>query len=503
MRHQFAEGVSKSSNSYFRGAAIFGIVLVASICGVIIPLLIPVSANEALVIAAGFGVITLGVVCVVFDLPIDMILRFSFVFSFFFKRDLNLYKIDEIEDPSGFNISLTLVLAIALIAYDAFFGNDSCNVRVFPKSFAICISLLLLWTTFGVIYGGSNMIGWFSVWSFITLIILSYSIASHFSQRGRLIELGYYLAIGLVFTGLVSMSQYFADFPTNMAFFGTGTEEELLGTQSRILSRVQSFLRTPTEMAWVLSSLLPIVAALVVCRVKGFDSKQKLLFIAASLLGVIAIILSLARGSWISLVIGLAGLFAFGWYRLSKDETRSYLVSVIGVVALSCLLLLPLTGRIVDRLSGEDDGSAMIRIPLMETAIRVISDNPYVGVGMNSYRENSRKYDETSVFVSTIFPNPVHNVFAHVTAEVGIPGGLLFCFLFVFAIYECWKATSNYDRLIFAIGLGVFCGLIGFIISAMKEPSSLGSTRPPMRTLFLMFGIILAVSRIRRQTTVY
>jgi O-antigen ligase len=141
----------------------------------------------------------------------------------------------------------------------------------------------------------------------------------------------------------------------------------------------------------------------------------------------------------------------------------------------------------------------LIRVPLMETAVRMIEDNTLVGVGLNNYRTAMPKYDETEIFVTKVFPNPVHNVFAHITAEIGVPGGIIFCLLILVVLFECFKAMQSQDRLLFAIALGVFAGIIAFVISAMKEPGSLGSARPPMRTLFLLFGTILAVSRMRRQ----
>ena len=42
-------------------------------------------------------------------------------------------------------------------------------------------------------------------------------------------------------------------------------------------------------------------------------------------------------------------------------------------------------GSIAERLTDDDAGSAHARIPLMETAFRIIADNPVLGVGANNY----------------------------------------------------------------------------------------------------------------------
>ena len=47
-----------------------------------------------------------------------------------------------------------------------------------------------------------------------------------------------------------------------------------------------------------------------------------------------------------------------------------------------------------------------------------------------------------------------------------------------------------------AIAMGAAIGLLAFVISGVKEPGSLGSTRPPVRTCFLLLGTIMAVGRI-------
>lgn len=433
----------------------------------------------------------------VLDLPVITVVRFAFIASFFFKAEVSLFKIDEIEDPSGLNVSLALITSVILLIHDHF--ADKSREKIFPTAVSFLIAGLFVCGAISIVQGGAKPLGWFALWSFSTSILIALAIASHFSTRERLTQLVLGVAAGLLFTGLVASSQYAFNFPKNLAFFGTGTEDEMLGTQSAQLSRVPAFLRTPTGMAMVVSSLLPVIVATIICRVKNFESWQKNLLWLAAPAGIIGVILSLARGSWISLVIALAIVVCCGWIRLPKSEKRNYFLSAAGAFVLFAAILVPFAPRIYERLTGDDEGSAMVRVPLLETAGRMIQGNALVGVGLNGYRSNMERYDETEIFVTKVFPAPVHNVFAHVTAEIGVPGGVLFCLLFLTVLYECFKAMSDRDRLIFAVALGTAAGIIAYIISAMKEPGSLGSVRPPMRTLFFLFGMILAISRIRRR----
>lgn len=449
----------------------------------------------------GIGVLGLfavaGGTLLLLDISFMALIRFAFVASFFFKADMMLFKVDEIEDPSGLNVSLLLATSLCLLVYDHFLDDDS--ERVLPLSATIFLIGLIVCIAASVIFTGLTPLKGFSFLSFLTSALVAYVTASHFSDLERIKELVIMIALGLVFTGVAALSQYAFEWPTNLSSLGTGTEEELLGTQSILLARVPAFLRTPNGMALVVSSLIPLILAPAVFRVRSFATSQRILLIGGTAVGIIAVILSLARGSWIALVVAIALLFLFGCYRLPSKERTSFIASTAAVVVLAGVMIIPFGDRIYDRIAEDDQGSAAIRVPMMETALRMIEENPILGVGPSGYRSNMTRYDETSIFVTQVFSAPVHNVFAHVTSEIGIPGGILFCLLILAALVECFRSTTLDDRLVSALAIGTAVGLVAFIISALKEPGSIGSVRPPMRTLFLLLGVAFAISRIRRR----
>lgn len=452
-------------------------------------------AFSAMVVAGASALIAYSL-----DVQLIRLVRVAFIASFFFKNDITFFKIDELSDPAGFNVSITLFAALILVLYDHFVDDSAKSV--FPGVFAWLLAALFVCAAVSVAATGATALGFFSLLSLLTSILIAYVTASHFGRRDRIGELVTGIGFGILMTGGVSLVQYSFGSLTDLPYLGTGTEEEQLGTQSQLLSRVPGFLRTPNDMAWVISALLPIVIAPLVCRSRSFVSSQRMLLAAASFGGVVAIILSLARGSWLALVVAAFLLAALGWLRLTRNERKSYFVSVAGALALAAVLLIPFSERIYDRLTGDDEGAAAVRVPLMENALAMIEDNPLTGVGLNGYRQNMTRYDETGNFVSQEFPQPVHNVFAHVTTEVGVPGGMLFCLLFVFAAIECFRSMNTNDRLLFGLGLGAFVALVALVISGMKEPGSLGSARPPMRTCFLILGFVMALSSIRRSNGV-
>ncbi len=456
------------------------------------------AGSDTLVMVAGavISVALAGLIVWALDVPLIDFVRIAFLATFFIKSDMSIFKIDEMEDPSGLNISATFILGVILFVYDRM--HDEGHERVFPPLFTWLFTGLAACSIAAVLFAGTELLGVYSILSLLTSILIAYVTASHFGRKDRISYLITGLAIGVLATGLVALSQYVIQWPLDLSYFGTGTPEEQAGTQSEELSRVPAFLRTPNGMAWVTSTLVPLVLAPVVCRVKSITSWQKVLFTLAGLFGALAVTLSLARGSWIGLVVAIVLLIGAGWIGLPAFEKRRYFLSAAAGVLLLGLFLAPLSQRIYDRLTEDDKGSVSIRAPLMENALRMIEANPLVGVGLNNYRYTMTKYDETGIFVSQAFANPVHNVFAHVTTEIGIPGGIIFCLLLLAAFSESVRAMLTKNRVLFALGLGAAVSLVVFAISGMKEPATLGSVRPPMRTCFLLLGTILAISRVRR-----
>lgn len=464
--------------------------------------IITVGANSAsltYLAAIAFFILLGAIVWAILDLPVLIFVRLAFILSFFIKTEISLFKIDEVEDPSGLNISLAVVCAAILLAHDWLTADDADEARRFPFVFAGLIFGSVVCAALSVFYSGAEMLGYYSLWSLGGSILIAAAMASHFARRKRMIELLFGVAVGLMFTGAIALSQFVIDFPSHLPALGTGTEDELLGTQAVLLSRTQAFLRTPTEMGWVVSAFLPLVVAPLICRVKEFDWVRKMIFAAAGLSGALAVILSLARGSWFGSLAALGILLVGGFWNLTTAERKKYLLTSGAAIILAAIALAPLADRIYERLTADDEGSAAIRLPLLEVAGEIIEDNPLVGIGLNNYRATMTRYDKTGIFVSQVFPNPVHNVFAHVAAEAGIPGAILFCLLILTAAIINLRTMSGAgDYLRFALALAILAGLAAWVISAMKEPSSLGSARPAMRTLFFLFGATLAVSRLRQ-----
>lgn len=459
------------------------------------------SNSQIALIGVSAAIITVfvGIAILVYDLPLVLLTRILFIASFFIKADVTILKIDELEDPSGLNISLTLVCALVLFLSDFYGRDERKNGKVFPLLFSLALTALTVCAAISAFYGINGKLGWYNFLSYLSSVFICFVVASHFGNRERLKELVLGLAVGISFTGATAISQFLINFP-KFPFLGTGTEEELLWTQAELFSRVSAFLRTPTEMGWVISTLIPILIAPIVAYAKDFSKYHRIVLASAAGMGIAAIILSMARGSWLGLVTGTGIIVLFAWKNWEKSERKQYFAAIGGFLLLCAMALAPFGSRIYERLTTDDGDSAAIRIPLMQVARNIIETNPLVGIGLSGYRTAMYRYDDTKEHVTQVFPGTVHNSFAHITAEIGIPGGVFFGILLLIAVFECWITMSGRDKLLFAIALGAFAGIIAYTISALKEPGGLGSTRPPVRTCFFLLGFVMALSNCRRNS---
>lgn len=455
------------------------------------------SGSQTALVSVSIGIIAvfLATGIFVYDLPVVFFTRIAFIASFFIKADATILKIDESQDPSGLNISLTLICAVILFLSD--FYNREKRTRIFPLFFSFALTGLTVCAALSVFYNSNEKLGWFSFLSYLSSVFICFVVASHFGERERLKELVLGIAFGIAFTGLTAITQFLVNFP-KMPFLGTGTEEELLWTQAEQFSRVSAFLRTPTEMGWVISALIPLIVAPIVGYVRELTTFQRVILAVSTVFGTFAIVLSLARGSWLALIVAAVILVLFAWKNWEKSERKNYFVSVGVFVLLAAMSLAPFGSRIYERLTTDDGESAAIRIPLMQVAGNIIEANPLVGIGLNDYRNEMPRYDDTKEQVTQIFPGPVHNSFAHIMAEIGIPGGIFFGILLLIGIFECWQVMASRDKLLFALALGAFAAMVAYCISAIKEPGSLGSVRPPLRTFFFLLGFIMALNNCRK-----
>jgi putative inorganic carbon (HCO3(-)) transporter len=202
-------------------------------------------------------------------------------------------------------------------------------------------------------------------------------------------------------------------------------------------------------------------------------------------LGSAALIGTLSRGGWIVTALSVTMVCIALWRR--GRLSRMVPLLLIGLLA---ALSLTFRGSIAARLTDDDLGAAHSRFPLMETASRIIADNPLLGVGANNYTAAlpdyaSRHQDE--------FLYAVHNQYLLVWAETGLVGLAAFLWFLIGTIRRGLDRWKRSDPLLSPLALGFTAALVGQMVHMQAD---LFNGRSQLQLLVTVAALIGAMSRI-------
>jgi O-antigen ligase len=138
--------------------------------------------------------------------------------------------------------------------------------------------------------------------------------------------------------------------------------------------------------------------------------------------------------------------------------------AVIAVVAGAMIISAALIAgpTMIERLAGEDGGSAAARIPLGLAALDLIAQYPVFGVGINNYADALARHERFGWSRHIEHLNIiVHNFFLWTWAEMGVVGLGAFFWYFASALWQAargWRLAG--DRFERAVAVGVAMGLV-------------------------------------------
>jgi O-antigen ligase len=432
--------------------------------------------------------------------PLAPALRLGLLASFSMRLETQLFGLDkDIYPPPGITISLTFILSVMLaVAYLNRRRPVGQREKIFPVTFSLALSTLFLWCVISVISSEQTWLGISALWSLTSMILMCFVVAWAFADSQALRQGVVGMAITVALSCIVGLLQYQFDLLTDITALGAAPEEDRLKIAEGGIIRVYGFLWHANIFAWFLVSYMPVIIAMPLLRAPGFRPWERWLFPGVSALSLIALILTYARGGWIAFAVGSALLVVLTILAIPKTERWRLILKLQAVIILTGCLCLPFTGSIYTRLTEDDAGAAYTRVPLMQVAMEMIRHNPLLGVGLNNYNSQMRRYDNTPELVSDEILLPVHNVFLHIAAEAGAPALLCFLILTAVALREGWRAFRQSDDLFTrAVAAGLIAGFTAYLLTGFKEPGSLGY--PQIRLFFLLSGLLIAVGRVDRR----
>ena len=224
----------------------------------------------------------------------------------------------------------------------------------------------------------------------------------------------------------------------------------------RVTGLIGGMFGNPNDLALHLSTMVPLALALLLAARGGV---RKLIYAAAALLFVGAIIVTYSRG-------GFLGVSCAALVLMWKAGRRNrFAVLALGAVALVAVLLLApgsYSERIVSIVDFAKDpmGSATMRQQLFWRSVFVALRNPFFGVGIGNFHFTSIREQES------------HNAFTQVAAELGFAALVVYALLILTTLKSLRRVERETDGdgrrrpRLYYLSVGLQASLVGYIVSS-------------------------------------
>jgi putative inorganic carbon (hco3(-)) transporter len=246
---------------------------------------------------------------------------------------------------------------------------------------------------------------------------------------------------------------------------------DLLSTGVPGLKRIYGYMggsgivANPNDLALMLNLTIPIAAAMMIGS-RHLAARAVAAF--AMLLSIAGVIVTFSRAGFLTLAATAVMLLAV-LIRRHSAGAATFLVAV----ALIAPVLVP--DGYLDRLSTITDieadatGSAQGRWQDVVMAAGIVSQNPIIGAGIGNDMLALNEYRGRATFRS------VHNAYLQYAVDLGLPGLLLFAWLYI----KCFRDARRIERQarhdptarsLGPIAAGVQVSLVSFFVAAMFHP---------------------------------
>jgi O-antigen ligase len=214
--------------------------------------------------------------------------------------------------------------------------------------------------------------------------------------------------------------------------------------------------------------------------------KERVAIYATVIIALLAgLIVSASRGGMISFLAGAVFLAIIAWPQKSEAETgsrrslpRMVAVGVLFVVMLVSVMLLAGSDELFENFAAISqetgtqqqtsvpEGDLFRRHDLWKATIRMIKDHPLSGVGLGAYPLAYTRYDPSSGLQRV---EQAHNDYLQITADAGIPGGLLAILFLFFLFTRGLRAAQTRDRRRRAMVIGALIGCFSIVVHSFVD----------------------------------
>ena len=329
-------------------------------------------------------------------------------------------------------------------------------------------------------------LGLFQILMLIKKLMLVIYIANHVKDERTLKWILLALLLGCLLESGIGLAQYIKGGKIGLYLLGERPDDvDLLSTGAfENIARVTGTFWHSNGFAFYLQMIIPLGIGVILL---GSTGKHRIIISILIIFAFVVLILTLSRGAWVSFLVSI--IFV-SWHYMKR--IRSKISSLFPRLMIAMIVLVFLAtlfgGTIYNRFVIDDYGSAESRIPMIKTALNIMSHNPFIGIGINNYAETMIHYDVTGDSFSLY--RPVHNLFLLIAAECGVFGLICFVWGLIAAMRKGMKALKFSDNLHAGIIIGMVAGLLGLIGHAQVDFVLLDY----MNIFWIYLGLLCALS---------
>jgi putative inorganic carbon (hco3(-)) transporter len=363
-------------------------------------------------------------------------------------------------------------------------------LRLSPYTF--WAGALILLGVSDVVFGDMRQISAEEELRLIKCLLIFFVVINQGVSSRQLLHIAAALLVGVGVEGIIALLQFATKSNLHLEGLGAPPDLEIRAEAAIGMFRVGGLLIHANLLGAYLALLMPIGIALLFSRIQIL---YKFAITATLGLGVLALVLTLSRSSWLSFSVAFIALMALSF--VNPQSRRRFLLGrllAIAAVVAAGLLLSTLIGQ---RLLGNDLGSVDFRWEWLGVAWRMILERPFFGWGLNTFiyhlpgQTRFGGVRGLNDAFGVAWPI-VHNIYFIIWSEQGTIGFVFFIMLNVYLLRVGFRNVIRVtdDRLA-AINLGCLCGLLAILTDGL---SSFFTRVPPGGRVFaIVAGLIVAI----------
>lgn len=368
----------------------------------------------------------------------------------------------------GFNITFADLAFLGLFALiiTRKFGNCQSG-RLNLQKHDIFLFLFLVFTSFSIFFSQFQPVSLLALLRLLRMVGI-YFIARIFLPRFPVNFVPLVLSTALIFQGAWASFQFVLQRPLGRAievidqpFSAYG----YLASEENTFFRAQGIFEHPNTLAAFLVVLLSFLLIQIFDPSK--DAKTRNVFLVSSLVGLLGLLFSASRASWVVLLVMtvLGALFLRRQRKLIPPFFgKKWVISILlSLIVFAPFLILPRLSHLY--LALEEYGGVYYRTYLLEKAWFLSQESPF-GIGLATF---------PAVLVERFgfftWPAPVHNLLLQILSEAGIFSLLFFLLFLIFTYKRFLLGLKNYrNQSTFFLKTGAFFASLGFFGVAQFYP---------------------------------